>query len=103
MEIDLEGQILVLDEAHNIEDCARESASYTLELSSLQTTKDELDGMVHSNIRCSKHESLRNFCYALIKSVFEGNVPFSLSQNLSFIQSFLLLTQLDSREPGAAV
>ncbi|XP_032401150.1 Fanconi anemia group J protein isoform X1 [Xiphophorus hellerii] len=77
MEIDLEGQILVLDEAHNIEDCARESASYTLELSSLQTTKAELDGMVHSNIRRSKHESLRNFCYALINWIQESQVLLS--------------------------
>ncbi|XP_014903648.1 Fanconi anemia group J protein [Poecilia latipinna] len=77
MEIDLEGQILVLDEAHNIEDCARESASYTLELSGLQMTKDELDGMVHSNIRRSKHESLRNFCYALINWIQESQALLS--------------------------
>ncbi|MEQ2194355.1 hypothetical protein XENOCAPTIV_027963 [Xenoophorus captivus] len=63
MEIDLAGQILVLDEAHNIEDCARESASYTLELATLQSSRDELDGMVNSNIRRSKHEPLRDFCY----------------------------------------
>ncbi|XP_015224735.1 PREDICTED: Fanconi anemia group J protein homolog, partial [Cyprinodon variegatus] len=66
MEIDLAGQILVLDEAHNIEDCARESASYTLDLHSLQASRDELDGMVSSNIRRSKHEPLRDFCYVLI-------------------------------------
>lgn len=71
MEIDLAGQILVLDEAHNIEDCARESASYTLDLHSLQASRDELDGMVSSNIRRSKHEPLRDFCYVLIKSVHE--------------------------------
>lgn len=70
MDIDLKGQILVLDEAHNIEDCARESASYTLEFTSLQTSKDELDVMVNRNIRRSQHEPLRNFCFALIESVF---------------------------------
>lgn len=69
MEIDLAGQILVLDEAHNIEDCARESASYTLDNKSLTTCKDELDGMVHNKIRRSEHESLRDFCYCLVKSV----------------------------------
>uniref|UniRef100_A0A8D0B0W3 DNA 5'-3' helicase n=1 Tax=Sander lucioperca TaxID=283035 RepID=A0A8D0B0W3_SANLU len=67
MEIDLAGQIVVLDEAHNIEDCARESASYTLDHNSLLMSRDELDGMVSSNIRRSKHETLRNFCYSLIK------------------------------------
>lgn len=69
MEINLAGQILVLDEAHNIEDCARESASFTLDHKSLLMSRDELDGMVNNNIRPSEHESLRNFCYSLDKSV----------------------------------
>lgn len=69
LDINLAGQILVLDEAHNIEDCARESASFTLDLKSLQLARDELDGMVNNNIRRSNHEPLRAFCYSLIKSV----------------------------------
>lgn len=69
MDINLAGQILVLDEAHNIEDCARESASFTLNHESLLMSRDELDGMVNSNIRRSKHEPLRDFCYSLIKLV----------------------------------
>ncbi|XP_028429071.1 Fanconi anemia group J protein isoform X2 [Perca flavescens] len=72
MEIDLAGQIVVLDEAHNIEDCARESASYTLDHNSLLMSRDELDGMVNSNIRRSKHETLRNFCYSLINWIQES-------------------------------
>lgn len=69
MDINLSGQILVLDEAHNIEDCARESASFTLDHHALQLSRDELDGMVNNNIRRSGHEPLRDFCYSLIKSV----------------------------------
>lgn len=69
MDINLSGQILVLDEAHNIEDCARESASFTLNYDSLLLSRDELEGMVRNNIRAAKHEPLRNFCYSLIKSV----------------------------------
>ncbi|XP_034385023.1 Fanconi anemia group J protein isoform X2 [Cyclopterus lumpus] len=72
MEIDLKGQIVILDEAHNIEDCARESASYTLEHHSLLMSRDELDGMVNNNIRRSKHESLRDFCYSLINWIQES-------------------------------
>ncbi|XP_037631188.1 Fanconi anemia group J protein isoform X2 [Sebastes umbrosus] len=72
MEIDLEGQIVVLDEAHNIEDCARESASFTLDYNSLLMSRDELDGMVNSNIRRSKHELLRDFCYSLINWIQES-------------------------------
>lgn len=69
MEIDLSGQILVLDEAHNIEDCARESASYTLDHDSLLMCRDELNNMVQTDIRRSKHEPLRDFCFSLVKSV----------------------------------
>ncbi|GLD52973.1 Fanconi anemia group J protein isoform X1, partial [Lates japonicus] len=72
MEIDLAGQILVLDEAHNIEDCARESASFTLDHNSLLTSRDELDGMVKNNIRRSKHEPLRDFCFSLINWIQES-------------------------------
>lgn len=72
MDIDLTGQILVLDEAHNIEDCARDSASCTLSQSSLLLARDELDGMIHSNIRRSQHELLRNLCYSLINWIQES-------------------------------
>ncbi|KAM9852814.1 Fanconi anemia group J protein [Aulostomus maculatus] len=72
MEIDLAGHIVVLDEAHNIEDCARESASFTLNYNSLQMCRDELDGMVNSNIRRSKHEPLRDFCYILLNWIQES-------------------------------
>ncbi|XP_020504664.2 Fanconi anemia group J protein isoform X2 [Labrus bergylta] len=72
MEIDLAGQILVLDEAHNIEDCARESASYNLDNKSLMMSRDDLDGMVKSNIRAAKHEPLRDFCYSLINWIQES-------------------------------
>ncbi|KAI9540900.1 hypothetical protein NQZ68_036236, partial [Dissostichus eleginoides] len=72
MEIDLTGQIVVLDEAHNIEDCARESSSFNLDHSSLLACRDELDGMVNINIRRSQHEPLRNFCYSLINWIQES-------------------------------
>ncbi|XP_049911482.1 Fanconi anemia group J protein isoform X4 [Epinephelus moara] len=77
MEIDLAGQIVVLDEAHNIEDCARESASFTLEVNDLLMSRDELDGMVKNNIRRSKHEPLRDFCYSLINWIQESQILMS--------------------------
>lgn len=69
LDINLAGQIMVLDEAHNIEDCARESASFTLNHDNLLSSRDELDSMVNNNIRRTQHEPLRNFCYSLIKLV----------------------------------
>uniref|UniRef100_A0A6Q2X960 DNA 5'-3' helicase n=1 Tax=Esox lucius TaxID=8010 RepID=A0A6Q2X960_ESOLU len=67
MQINLDGQIVILDEAHNIEDCARESASYTLNRPQLLSAREELDGMVTHNIRPSHHEPLRAFCCSLLK------------------------------------
>ncbi|XP_059930158.1 Fanconi anemia group J protein isoform X1 [Gadus macrocephalus] len=72
MEINLAGQIVVLDEAHNIEDCARETASYTLDNNLLKMAKDELDGMVSHNIRQAEHMPLRNFCASLGNWIHES-------------------------------
>ena len=43
MDINLKDQIIVLDEAHNVEDSAREAASLTLTAVDLQNTLDEID------------------------------------------------------------
>ncbi|XP_057694697.1 Fanconi anemia group J protein isoform X2 [Corythoichthys intestinalis] len=77
MEIDLAGHILVLDEAHNIEDCARESASFVLDHNSLLMCRDELDNMVSNNIRRFKHEPLRDLCYSLVNWIQESQILMS--------------------------
>ncbi|KAM6164463.1 Fanconi anemia group J protein [Rhynchocyon petersi] len=66
MEIKLKDQVVILDEAHNIEDCARESASYSVTEVQLWFARDELDSMVNNNIRKKDHEPLRAVCYSLI-------------------------------------
>ncbi|XP_066551926.1 Fanconi anemia group J protein [Amia ocellicauda] len=72
MDISLKGQVVVLDEAHNIEDCARESASFTLTQHQLLTAREEVDLMVNHNIRRADHEPLRAFCCSLINWVEES-------------------------------
>ncbi|KAM9318620.1 Fanconi anemia group J protein [Pholidichthys leucotaenia] len=72
MDINLAGEILVLDEAHNIEDCARESASYTLDCNNLLMSRDELDAMIRAKVRRDNHEPLRNFCYTLSNWIQES-------------------------------
>lgn len=67
MDISLKGQIVVLDEAHNIEDCARESASYTLNQRELLNAREELDAMVKNGIRPTHHNPLLAFCCSLNK------------------------------------
>ncbi|XP_056127141.1 Fanconi anemia group J protein isoform X1 [Rhinichthys klamathensis goyatoka] len=72
MEINLKEQIVVLDEAHNIEDCARESASFTLNQAQLLLARDEIDGMVTHNIRRDQHKPLLAFCCSLANWVQES-------------------------------
>lgn len=67
MDINLKEQVVILDEAHNIEDCARESASYSVTEVQLRFARDELDSLVNNNIRKKDHEPLRAVCYSLIK------------------------------------
>ncbi|XP_058020095.1 Fanconi anemia group J protein isoform X3 [Ahaetulla prasina] len=65
MEIELKDQVLILDEAHNIEDCARESASYSVTEEQLRLAREELDAMVNNHIRPKDHQPLRAVCYSL--------------------------------------
>lgn len=43
MDINLKDEIVVLDEAHNIEDSAREAASVSIMSSQLESIMEELD------------------------------------------------------------
>lgn len=63
MDINLKDQIIVLDEAHNVEDSAREAASLTLTAVDLQNTLDELDKL--GNETMILHETRRD----IVKSV----------------------------------
>ncbi|XP_063311363.1 Fanconi anemia group J protein [Pelobates fuscus] len=65
MEIGLKEQVVILDEAHNIEDCARESASFRVTDTELTFARDEIDSMVNHKIRVHDHEPLRAVCYSL--------------------------------------
>uniref|UniRef100_A0A8C6W417 DNA 5'-3' helicase n=1 Tax=Nannospalax galili TaxID=1026970 RepID=A0A8C6W417_NANGA len=67
MDIKLKEQVVILDEAHNIEECARESASYSVTEVQLRFARDELDSLVNSNVRKKNHEPLRDMCHNLIK------------------------------------
>ncbi|XP_069828826.1 Fanconi anemia group J protein [Dendropsophus ebraccatus] len=71
MDICLKDQVVILDEAHNIEDCARESASYSVTDAQLLYARDEIDSMVVHGIRASDHEPLRAVCYSLTNWIRE--------------------------------
>lgn len=63
MDINLKDQIIVLDEAHNVEDSAREAASLTLTAVDLQNTLDELDKLGNETVIL--HQTRRD----IVKSV----------------------------------
>ncbi|KFV17727.1 Fanconi anemia group J protein, partial [Tauraco erythrolophus] len=73
MDINLKGQVVILDEAHNIEDCARESVSYGVTESQLRAAREELDFMVNNNIRQKDHAPLRAVCCSLINWLKESS------------------------------
>ncbi|XP_073171520.1 Fanconi anemia group J protein [Lepidochelys kempii] len=73
MEINLKDQVVILDEAHNIEDCARESASYSVTETQLRFAREELDTMVVNNIRRKDHDPLRAVCYSLMNWLQESS------------------------------
>ncbi|NWT87444.1 FANCJ protein, partial [Lanius ludovicianus] len=66
MDIKLKDQVVILDEAHNIEDSARESVSYGVTESQLRAAREELHFMVSNNIRQMHHEPLQAVCCSLI-------------------------------------
>uniref|UniRef100_A0A8C5NS18 DNA 5'-3' helicase n=1 Tax=Junco hyemalis TaxID=40217 RepID=A0A8C5NS18_JUNHY len=73
MDINLKDQVVILDEAHNIEDCARESVSYGVTESQLRAAREELDFMVSNSIRQKHHEPLRAVCCSLINWLQESS------------------------------
>ncbi|KAJ8312439.1 hypothetical protein KUTeg_009812 [Tegillarca granosa] len=79
MEIELKDQIIILDEAHNIEDSAREAASGSLKMDQLNVAIKELDEMVVHNIKTPEHLRLRQMCSGLAKIIQDNSD--NLTQN----------------------
>uniref|UniRef100_A0A4W3J9H9 DNA 5'-3' helicase n=1 Tax=Callorhinchus milii TaxID=7868 RepID=A0A4W3J9H9_CALMI len=73
MEIQLKDQIVILDEAHNIENCAQESSSFTVSQNQLLFAREELDSMVNHDIRKTDHEPLRAVCYSFTNWLKESS------------------------------
>ncbi|XP_031560838.1 Fanconi anemia group J protein homolog [Actinia tenebrosa] len=67
MEIELKDQIVVLDEAHNVEDSARESASLTITAMDLKETMDDIDKMISWRIMPNNYQPLHLMCGNLMR------------------------------------
>ncbi|XP_078337247.1 Fanconi anemia group J protein homolog [Crassostrea virginica] len=66
MEISLKDQVVILDEAHNMEDTARESAGEKIGDDALQKAIDELDKMIKFEILTAEHLRVRQLCAGLL-------------------------------------
>ncbi|XP_014677444.1 PREDICTED: Fanconi anemia group J protein homolog, partial [Priapulus caudatus] len=62
MEINLRGQIVVLDEAHNIEDAAREAASASITQEQLDGARTELESVADAGVKPVSHRELARVC-----------------------------------------
>eukprot|EP00795_Rhopilema_esculentum_P015838 gene15838-7165_t len=65
MGINLKDEILVLDEAHNIEDSAREAASITVTSIQLENVMEELDKLIVLDVMAVEHRAMRLLCTKL--------------------------------------
>jgi len=73
MEISLKDQIVVLDEAHNVEDSARDAASLTLTAVDLQNTLDDLDRLVQLQVFTDHHKSLHLMVGSFLRWIHDSS------------------------------
>ncbi|XP_018915007.2 Fanconi anemia group J protein homolog isoform X1 [Bemisia tabaci] len=66
MEINLKGEIMILDEAHNIEDVCRDSASLTVHLNDLTSFMQECEKAAESGNFPEEHAQMRSFVKLLV-------------------------------------
>ncbi|VDP90593.1 unnamed protein product [Echinostoma caproni] len=65
--IELSGHIVILDEAHNIEDASRESASFKITDYQLMKTKEDLENLVKQNVENESCEQLISMIAAMLR------------------------------------
>lgn len=73
MEINLKDQVVVLDEAHNVEDSAREAASLTLTAVDLQNTLDDLDRLIQIQVLTENHRALHVMIGSFLRWIHESS------------------------------
>ncbi|XP_046841127.1 Fanconi anemia group J protein homolog [Xenia sp. Carnegie-2017] len=89
MDIDLTGEVLILDEAHNIEDSCRDAASWSVNTHQLDEALSDIDFMVSKNIHREQHEIFHYMCATVRKWIVENsNVMSGSSKKNDFNKSF---------------
>ncbi|KAF9603708.1 hypothetical protein IFM89_037471 [Coptis chinensis] len=94
MEVDLKGSIVILDEAHNIEDIARDAASVDIEDDVLDTLKRELEQLclVDSSVYQPLHDMLEAFFVVLLQTkCWSGDKALGELQEAGISQQFFMI------------
>ncbi|XP_078681023.1 Fanconi anemia group J protein homolog [Branchiostoma floridae x Branchiostoma belcheri] len=73
MQISLKNNVIVLDEAHNIEDSAREAASFSMTEDQLDATMSELENLVLHNVKMDDHRALHIVCGSFKKWIKDSS------------------------------
>ncbi|KAF9149935.1 Fanconi anemia group J protein [Linnemannia schmuckeri] len=79
MDIDLENSIVILDEAHNIEDASRDAGGLDVLDDDLRVAKTEFGDMVKNNIMAHPSNTLLNLA-AMFLSILEKQTTFSIQE-----------------------
>ncbi|XP_077996428.1 Fanconi anemia group J protein homolog [Glandiceps talaboti] len=79
MEISLKNQIVVLDEAHNIEDSSRDAASLSLKQDDIEEAMDELDKMIALRVKVDDMRAMREMCVSFVRWI--NNMSDTLQQS----------------------
>ncbi|KAF9130769.1 Fanconi anemia group J protein [Mortierella sp. 14UC] len=98
MDIDIESSIIILDEAHNIEDAAREAGGLDVLDEDLKVAKAEFSDMIKNNIMAQPSNTLLNLAQMFL-SALEKQTTFSIQeyeQSTEIWTSQKLLSHLDT-------
>ncbi|XP_052802476.1 Fanconi anemia group J protein homolog isoform X2 [Mya arenaria] len=73
MDINLKDQVMILDEAHNIEDCSRDAASGSITTDQISQAVHNIDELMENNIKFPEHLKLRNMLEALMRFIEDNS------------------------------
>lgn len=78
MKIDLNNQIIIIDEAHNIEESAQDAGSLSISEKDLANTTNDLHYLMCDNVKLEDHGPLHYLCQKLVDMIRLIVVAYSL-------------------------
>ncbi|KAJ8871900.1 hypothetical protein PR048_028240 [Dryococelus australis] len=79
MQLDIHGEVVILDEAHNIEDSSREAASFSVAQDDLQLAINDITSVMHAGTLRSIHEHMAMFLEQLSEFINSHKVSIVFS------------------------